>query len=721
MALEFIRKYKIGFDRGYYAGPFGYIGRDSADIVVAIRSALVTNYDDTSTTNNSGSSSLQQFEFDPNSQSNRIDGDLPEAKVSVFGGAGIVDGSTVQEEWTEISHKMGVLSSMFPPSPITLQSYSMPNVAWSTAFIEELVRCGVTQFYICPGSRNTPLTAAIFKSMRSNVGVVRAISVHDERGAGFRAIGYARQNGRPVAVITSSGTAVANLYPSVVEASSDGVPLLLITADRPYESRDTGSNQSIDQVKIFSASYVRWFRDIPPPLDDVPVSLALSDANHAVTLSKQLMGPVHLNVQFRENLAPDGGPIRNDDRIGSTTKFNNQRFTDVPGFLRWSRSGNRWQDTFYPNNNVHHSVLEVAELISKSRRGIIVTGNLRGAQLDGDGTDLIAGTIAHFAKVIGFPILASVQSGALRREYPVIPYAEHLLKNPLVSNGMQPDLILQLGTPLISTEISSVIKSNPSAKHVLVQQLTPYERADPDHTVTHRISSNTGSFLNGMINHLERPGSSGANYGSELAPLLYLGRELQQQIPSIIQEASSTLAPGSSDTATSPATNGEVKLDDAISLTETQVMMAISEVLSESSADFTPMSLFLSNSMPVRDGKFFLYPSTQNPNGFPLSVSVNRGASGIDGIISTATGCGDTLKRTTLICGDVTTLHDLNALYGLTKDDTSSNNGQPMPNVNCLPLTTVIVNNGGGAIFSFLPISKAWSRCWVRGILGHPN
>ena len=96
-------------------------------------------------------------------------------------------------------------------------------------------------------------------------------------------------------------------------------------------------------------------------------------------------------------------------------------------------------------------VLEVAELINKSRRGIIVTGNLRGAQLDGDGTDLIAGTIAHFAKVIGFPILASVQSGALRREYPVIPYAEHLLKNPLVSNGMQPDLILQLGTPLIST------------------------------------------------------------------------------------------------------------------------------------------------------------------------------------------------------------------------------------------------------------------------------
>mmetsp|Transcript_21973 Transcript_21973/g.47724 ORF Transcript_21973/g.47724 Transcript_21973/m.47724 type:complete len:2506 (-) Transcript_21973:87-7604(-) len=696
-ALEFIREYEtLGFDRGYYAGPFGYIGHDSADVVVAIRSALVTNYH--SGSNNAGSS-LQQFE--PNCQGNEIDSELTESKVSVFGGAGIVDGSTVQGEWTETSHKMGVFSSLFPPSPITLQSYSMPNVAWSTAFIEELVRCGVTQFYICPGSRNTPLTAAIFKSMRSNVGVVRAISVHDERGAGFRAIGYARQNGRPAAVVTSSGTAVANLYPSVVESSSDGVPLLLLTADRPYESRDTGSNQAIDQVKIFSSTYVRWFRDIPPPSDDVPVSLALSDANHAVALSKQLLGPVHLNVQFRENLAPDGGPIRNDNRIGSTTELNNMRFTDAPGFSRWSRSGNRWQDSFYPNNNAGHSIMEVAELIRESRRGIIVTGNLRGAQLDGDGTELLSATISHFSKVIGFPILAGVQGGALRRELNVIPYAEHLLKNPLVSNGMQPDLILQLGTPLISTEISQVIKSNPSVKHVLVQKLHPYERADPEQTITHRISSDIGYFLNNMISHLDRPGSFSSNYGSELAPLLYLGRELQTQFPSIIHEASSNV-----DLAASSVTNGEVNLNEGISLTEPQITMAISEVLSESSPQLTPMSLFLSNSMPVRDGEFFLYPSKQNPKRFPLSVSVNRGASGIDGIISTATGCGDTCRPTTLVCGDVTTLHDLNALYGLTQDDTSSNNAQPASNINGLPLTTVIVNNGGGAIFSFLPISK---------------
>ena len=695
-ALEFIRKYETdGFDRGYYAGPFGYIGHDSADIVVAIRSALVTNYD--------GCSNYSRLQH--NSQRNKIENVPSESKISIFGGAGIVDGSTVQGEWTEISHKVGVLASLFRSSPITLQSYSMPNVAWTTAFIEELVRCGVTQFYICPGSRSTPLTSAIFKSMRSNVGIVRAISVHDERGAGFRAVGYARQNGRPAVVVTSSGTAVANLYPSIVESSSDGVPLILITADRPYENRDNGSNQSIDQVKIFSSSYIRWFRDILPPSDDVPVSVALSDANHAVAVSKQLMGPVHLNVQFRENLAPEGGPIRNDNRVGSTTKFKPLRFTDVPGFSRWSRSGSRWQDTFYPNTNVGHSVLDVVELIIKSRRGIIVTGNLRGANIDS--ADLLTTAISHFAEAIGFPIFASVQSGDLRREHPVVPYAEHLLKNPLVSNGMQPDLILQLGSPLISTEISQVIRSNPSANHVLVHQLYQHERADPEQTVTHRISSDIGTFLTSLLTCLDAGGySSNRNFGSELAPLLYLGRKLGGEIQSIILEASSS------------AINGEVCSDDDVSLTEPQVMMAISEILSESSSELSSMSLFLSNSMPVRDGESFFYPSNRI---LPLTVYVNRGASGIDGIISTATGCGDNSKPTTLVCGDVTTLHDLNALYGLTQDSAFLSNAQPASATNRIPLTTVVVNNGGGAIFSFLPISKFGQDVGFEEFWGTPT
>ena len=238
-ALEFIRKFEsTSFDRGYYGGPFGYVGRDAADVSVAIRSALLTG-----TSKTSGS----------DRQNRAMNADGRSTRISIYAGAGIVPGSTVESEWAETSQKLGVLSSIFPPSPITLQESPTPNVAWATAFVEELVRNGVTQFYVCPGSRSTPLTSALAKATRSRIGSVHAISVHDERGAAFRALGYGRRTGRPAAVVTSSGTAVANLYPAVMEAGMDGVPMLLLTADRPYESRDTGANQAVDQVKVRKA------------------------------------------------------------------------------------------------------------------------------------------------------------------------------------------------------------------------------------------------------------------------------------------------------------------------------------------------------------------------------------------------------------------------------------------------------------------------------------
>jgi 2-succinyl-5-enolpyruvyl-6-hydroxy-3-cyclohexene-1-carboxylate synthase len=119
----------------------------------------------------------------------------------------------------------------------------------------------VTQWYICPGSRSTPLTAAVAKALRIHVGIIQAISVHDERAAAFRALGYGRATNRPAVVITSSGTAVANLYPAIMEAGIDGIPLLILTADRPYENRDNGSNQSVDQVKVRISYFIVVMND----------------------------------------------------------------------------------------------------------------------------------------------------------------------------------------------------------------------------------------------------------------------------------------------------------------------------------------------------------------------------------------------------------------------------------------------------------------------------
>lgn len=245
-AMNVIQAYESkAFNRGFYAGPSGYIGKESSDVIVAIRSGLFIKLKKEFEVENR---IFDNNEIDRDKMYNRDNGSV----LHTYAGAGIVPGSTVQGEWTETTQKLGVLSSQFFPSPLNLQSITNPNVAWATVFIEELIRSGITQVYICPGSRSTPLTAAMARAMKSHVGTLHVVSVHDERAAAFRALGYARSNDRAAAVITSSGTAVANLYPAVMEAGLDGVPLLLLTADRPYESRDNGSNQSVDQVKVSS-------------------------------------------------------------------------------------------------------------------------------------------------------------------------------------------------------------------------------------------------------------------------------------------------------------------------------------------------------------------------------------------------------------------------------------------------------------------------------------
>jgi 2-succinyl-5-enolpyruvyl-6-hydroxy-3-cyclohexene-1-carboxylate synthase len=687
-AQKFIRaKESLAFDRGFYAGPFGYVGGTQAEIVVAIRSGLITKMKD----------SLAAEK---------------QTRLSVFAGAGIVPGSTVQGEWAETSYKLNVISTLFPQSPIRLLGAATPNVAWATAFVEELIRCGVRQFYVCPGSRSTPLVAALSKALRSNVGVVAASSVHDERGAAFRALGYAKGYGRPAAVITSSGTATANLYPAIMEAGIDGIPMLLLTADRPYESRDTGANQAVDQVKVYSSTYLRWFRDIPPPSDDIPVSLVLSDANHAVKTAVQQKGPVHINIQFRENLAPDAGSIRNDNRVDSVVKFNGYRFTDVPNFHRWSYGGDKWVSSFHSSSVMFgvsdESVFEVARLIRESKRGIIVVGNLHPHS--GQEIETQVEAITDFASVIGYPIFAGVQSGSLRCRSPaVIFYAEHLLKAPMVSRNMKPDLIIQLGHPLISTEVPKLIResmkdsesSRKSIQHVLIHPIGQ-ERAEADEfTVTHRITADIAPFLESVVSAMERYTEDISSVcSSELASLVLLGRMLGEKMPSIIDDASEKVIAQASD---------DKMLGGETTLTEPQVVMAMSESLQSAGRKYP---IFLSNSMPVRDAEFFLYPMVANSLG---PIGVNRGASGIDGIVSTALGFAESYEaHIALLIGDLAAIHDLNSFHSLSKSQPGSSRRSP-------PLTTVVVNNDGGGIFSFLPISKYGKEVNYEDFFGTPT
>lgn len=669
-SLEFIQKYeRVSFDRGLYAGPFGFIGSTKSDVIVAIRSGLLQrNMKDVAST------------------------------LSVYAGAGIVPGSTVQSEWSETGLKLGVLSSVFSQSPLTLKSFVTPNEAWATAFVEELIRSGVTQFYVCPGSRSTPLTTALARAMRVYVGIIECISVHDERGAAFRALGYARGTKRPAAVITSSGTAVANLYPAIVEAGMDGVPMLILSADRPYENRHTGANQAIDQLKIFSDSYIRWFHDISPPNDDVPITAALSDANHAVNSAKKLHGPVHLNIQFRENLAPEAGPIRGDNRDGSITRFSTSRFTDVPSFDRWSKKGGMWTK-IYSSHSIDNSAAlhDVVELISKSKRGIIVVGNVRTDEVEGGAANgySLSSLIMDLADSTGMPIFAGAQSAQLRFYGTfAVPFAEHLLKNSKLKSSLKPDLIIQIGSHIVSTEVlnlvSNSVKQESKCSHVLLNVPSPAERVDATGTVTHNIECNLYSFIPQLTTKMRQIGSR-----SDLISLVLLGRRLAVQMPKIIHDASRKVLVEKKKVWETVGSDDE----SIVSLSEPQVILAISETL-QSEESYMRSNLFLSNSMPVRDAEFFLYPSRYDSSTMlkPFSVAVNRGASGIDGIISTAVGFTEANKEpTTLLIGDLATLHDLNSFHNLCQKSKLSN---------AIPITTVIVNNDGGAIFSFLPIAK---------------
>ncbi|MGB5137281.1 MAG: 2-succinyl-5-enolpyruvyl-6-hydroxy-3-cyclohexene-1-carboxylic-acid synthase, partial [Candidatus Zixiibacteriota bacterium] len=165
--------------------------------------------------------------------------------------------------------------------------------------IAELIRCGISEFCVSPGSRSTPLALAVAENPDA-----RALVHFDERGSAFRALGLAKATGKPAVLICTSGTAPANYYPAIIEASRSATPMIILSADRPMELRDTGAAQTIDQVKMFG-DYLRWSIDLLPPDTQVPPEVVLTTIDQAVRMSfGRQAGPVQLNCQYREPLAP---------------------------------------------------------------------------------------------------------------------------------------------------------------------------------------------------------------------------------------------------------------------------------------------------------------------------------------------------------------------------------------------------------------------------------
>ena len=324
-----------------------------------------------------------------------------------------------------------------------------PSTAFGAAFSDELIRCGLREVVLSPGSRSTPLAMAFFEAAQE-----QRVRLHvriDERSASFTALGLAKASRCPVAVLCTSGTAAANFHPAVIEASESAVPLLVLTADRPPELRGIGANQAIDQIKLYGGA-VRWFCEVGPPEARPGMaaywrSLACQAWARAAGRTGGLAGPVHLNLPFREPLVPTGGGPWPEPLDGR------------PGGQPWTSFGDR---------GVTGDELELAW----TERGVVVCG-------DGD---YDAPALAGLAAQAGWPVLAEPSSGARRGPNALSAY-QYLLATPEFVQAHRPDLIVSAGRPGLSRPQNAFLGAGSARRHVVVAQ-GPGLWADPQRAGT---------------------------------------------------------------------------------------------------------------------------------------------------------------------------------------------------------------------------------------------
>ena len=324
-----------------------------------------------------------------------------------------------------------------------------PATAFGLTFSDELIRCGLREVVLAPGSRSTPLAMAFYEAARQ-----RRLRLHvriDERSASFTALGLAKASRLPVAVLCTSGTAAANFHPAVIEADESGVPLVVLTADRPAELRGIGANQAIDQIKLYGAA-VRWFCESGVPETRPGAvgywrSLACQAWAHAAGHVGGLPGPVHLNLPFREPLVPGGDGEWPESLDGR------------PGGQPWTR---------FPGRGAAGGQLD----LPWTERGVVVCG-------DGD---YDARSLADLAGRAGWPVLAEPSSGARRGPAALSAY-QYLLATPEFVRAHQPDLIVSAGRPGLSRPQLAFLKTGPAVRHVVLAQ-GPGRWADPQRAAT---------------------------------------------------------------------------------------------------------------------------------------------------------------------------------------------------------------------------------------------
>jgi 2-succinyl-5-enolpyruvyl-6-hydroxy-3-cyclohexene-1-carboxylate synthase len=518
------------------------------------------------------------------------------------------------------------------------------NTALASAMAEELGRCGVRFAVVSPGSRSTPLALALWRERAIETRVVL-----DERSAGFVALGAAQATGTPSVVLCTSGSAAANLHPAVAEADEAGVPLVVLTADRPPELRGIGVGQTIDQVKLYGSA-VRWFCEVGThDADDAGLLHFRSVAcrAYATARGEPRPGPVHLNVPWREPLAPreaaEGEAVTATSRLALEGRGESPLTAVSPA----------------PRGAGSALLGALAERVAGNPRGLIVAGR----QTD----PAIGEVIAALAAASGYPVLPEPTSQLRMGEHDltrvVWPYDAIARARPA---GLVPELVIRFGEMPTSKSLRQWLADSEPEQIVIA----PHGWYEPTHRADLIVRADPAAVARGLAKRLatERAASAAVHW---TADWLRAGERAARAIEADLASESETTEPGLHSALGRLYRDGDV--------------------------------VYTASSMPIRDQEAFCAAGPAQ-----VTFLANRGANGIDGLVSSGAGAAIASGRPTwIVTGDLGLVHDAAGLAALKGVDAD--------------VRIVVINNDGGGIFEFLAQAELVDRSEFEALFGTPS
>ncbi|MBX3185233.1 MAG: 2-succinyl-5-enolpyruvyl-6-hydroxy-3-cyclohexene-1-carboxylic-acid synthase [Polyangiaceae bacterium] len=535
--------------------------------------------------------------------------------------------------------------------------------SWARLLMGRLWRAGVRHFVISPGSRSTPFTwAALELAQKRDPDAPQCHLVLDERSAGFIALGIARRSGAPAALICTSGSAAANYLPAVVEARAAGLPMIVITADRPTALQHVGAPQTMDQQRLYGPAALASFDLGAPSASQGALEALRRTMEQAMALALE-GGPVHLNAPADKPLGPEPeGPLA--ARVDALLEHRS----------RVTRSAERLLDAA--------AAQELAQRLRSASSGAIWCGPLTPWQ------SVSSPVLSQLAELLSFPVWCEATSNV--RELPESLRAQRFdvwLRSEAQRAALWPEVVLQLGPLPTSSALANALAQHATERYVLC----PFGYQDPPSTAraVHRVDLTPS--VQRLIEALRELGSVGDSTAlGTPSEREALGTPSKPSPETSDATAASALAAVKRSEAALRVAEAEAATCQAAKIATTTATPSNSEAfavrnLLNAVPEDCPVTL--GNSLIVREADWFHRAPPRGP------VWSQRGLSGIDGNLSAILGAalaGD--GPTVALVGDLTFLHDVGALWSA-RDVRS-------------PCVIVVIDNGGGRIFESLPIAS---------------